>query len=442
MKNIKLAYAGLLALLSLLWWMADPLLPKGYEYFALRTVAINYTGVLAMGVMSAGMLLALRPVSFEPLLGGMDKAYRLHKWLGVTGLVVAIIHWLWAQGTKWAVGWGWLVKPARGPRPEQTDPILRFLQQQRGLAESVGEWAFYAAVVLIVLALVKRFPYRLFVKTHRLLAIAYLALVFHSVVLIPVGYWTQGIGPVMVLLMAGGSASAVMSLLRKVGEQRKVVAEIEELDHFRDNQVLKVGLRLQGQWPGHQAGQFAFVTFDAAEGAHPFTISSGWQDDGRLVFMIKGLGDYTSRLPEVLRVGDTVTVEGPYGRFAFAGDRPRQIWVGGGIGITPFIARLQALAVQADGKPVDLFYSTSAPDEAFIGRLRRAAEAAKARLHVLVTAKDGRLDVARICQAVPEWEKADIWFCGPAGFGQALREGFTARGVPPQDFHQELFDMR
>ena len=100
MKNIKLAYAGLLALLSLLWWMADPLLPKGYEYFALRTVAINYTGVLAMGVMSAGMLLALRPVSFEPLLGGMDKAYRLHKWLGVTGLVVAIIHWLWAQGTK------------------------------------------------------------------------------------------------------------------------------------------------------------------------------------------------------------------------------------------------------------------------------------------------------------------------------------------------------
>ncbi|MFU2488283.1 hypothetical protein [Thauera sp. WH-1] len=37
-----------------------------------------------------------------------------------------------------------------------------FFRGQGGLAESVGEWAFYAAVVLIVLALAKRFPYRLF----------------------------------------------------------------------------------------------------------------------------------------------------------------------------------------------------------------------------------------------------------------------------------------
>ncbi|MFC5770741.1 ferric reductase-like transmembrane domain-containing protein [Thauera sinica] len=442
MRNIKLVYAGFIALLSLLWWMADPLLPSGYGYFALRKVAVNYTGVLGIGVMSAGMILALRPVSLEPVLGGLDKAYRLHKWLGITGLVVAIVHWLWAQGTKWAVGWGWLARPQRGPRPEQTDPFLRFLDGQRNLAETVGEWAFYAAVVLIVLALVKRFPYRLFFKVHRLLALVYLALVFHAVMLIPVGYWTQGIGPVMVLLLAGGTAGAVVSLLRKVGQRRKVVAEIEELAHFHDNRVLKVGLRFQGQWPGHEAGQFAFITFDPAEGAHPFTIASGWQGDGRLFFLIKGLGDYTSRLPDLLHVGDTVIVEGPYGRFAFDGRRQRQIWVGGGIGITPFIARLQALAVESDGKAVDLFYSTSAPDEDFIGRVRRAAEAAKVRLHVLVSAKDGRLDAARICKAVPDWAGADVWFCGPAGFAQSLREGFVAKGLAPSDFHQELFDMR
>ncbi|CAI07582.1 hypothetical protein ebA2594 [Aromatoleum aromaticum EbN1] len=102
MKNIRIAWAGLIAVLSLLWWMADPLLPQGYEYFALRTVVINYTGIIGIGVMSVGMMLALRSVRLEPLLGGMDKAYRLHKWLGITGLGVSIIHWLWAQGTKWA----------------------------------------------------------------------------------------------------------------------------------------------------------------------------------------------------------------------------------------------------------------------------------------------------------------------------------------------------
>ena len=108
MKNIKFAYAGLIVLLSLLWWMADPLLPSGYEYFALRAVAINYTGIIGIGAMSVGMVLALRPVRLEPLLGGLDKTYRLHKWLGITGLVMAVIHWLWARARNGRLaGAGW-----------------------------------------------------------------------------------------------------------------------------------------------------------------------------------------------------------------------------------------------------------------------------------------------------------------------------------------------
>ena len=442
MKRIQWSYLGLLLLLTILWWLADPLLPNGYEYFALRKVAINYTGVLAMGVMSVGMLLALRPVRLEPRLDGLDKSYRLHKWLGITGLALAIAHWLWVQGTRWAVGWGWLVKPPRGPREPVTDPIEIFLRSQRGLAESIGEWAFYAVVVLVVLALVKRFPYRLFHKTHRLLALAYLALVFHSVVLTPMAYWSQPIGIVLAILMLLGSIGAVASLLGRIGHRRKVVGEIEALEHFSDNRVLKVTLCFQERWPGHSAGQFAFVTFSEHEGAHPFTISSSWANDGRLKFMIKGIGDYTARLPQLLHIGAPVTVEGPYGCFEFSSGKQRQIWVGGGIGITPFVARMQTLAVEPDGRKVDLFYSTAEPDTAFIQRLEHYAQAAGVKLHVLVSARDGRLDVERICTAVPDWAQADIWFCGPAGFGQALREGFQARGLAEKDFHQELFDMR
>ncbi len=442
MKHIRFAYAALLLLLTLLWALADPLLPDGYTYFALRTVAINYTGVIGIGVMSVGMILALRPVRLEPVLDGLDKTYRLHKWLGITGLVFSIVHWLWAQGTKWAVGWGWLAKPERAPRPPLTDPVEIFLRAQRGLAETVGEWAFYAAVALIVLALVKRFPYRLFFKTHRLLALAYLALVFHSVLLTPLAYWSQPLGFVMAPLIAGGSVAAVVSLLGRVGRRRKLVGEIEELVAFRDNRVLKVAIRFKDRWPGHRAGQFAFVTFSADEGAHPFTISSDWTGDGRLFFLIKGIGDYTARLPELLHVGDLVTIEGPYGRFDFASGKRRQIWIGGGIGITPFVARMKALAVAADGRAVDLFYSTAEPDERFIERLRHDAEASGVNLHVLVSSRDGRLDVARVCREVPAWAEADVWFCGPAGFGQALREGFAAKGLATDDFHQELFDMR
>ena len=442
MRNIKLTWVALITGLTLLWLQAEPILSASYPFFTLRAAILQYTGILGIGVMSVGMLLALRPVRIEPWLGGLDKAYRLHKWLGITGLVIAVTHWAWVKVPKWAVGWGWLVKPKRGPRAEETVAIFRLFREQRDLAESIGEWAFYAAVVLIAIALIKRFPYRHFFKTHRLLAAVYLLLVFHSVVLMNFGYWSQPVGPVMALLMAGGSVAAVMSLRRKVGARRRALGTIEALVHHPDNRVLKVSIKLQGHWPGHEAGQFAFVTFERSEGAHPFTISSAWQGDGRMSFLIKGIGDYTGQLPDTLRVGQPATVEGPYGRFSFTGEKTRQVWVAGGIGITPFIARMQALALAPDGREVDLFYSTSAPDAVFIDKVRQRAEDAGVKLHVLVSQRDGRLDARRIAAAVPDWKTADFWFCGPAAFGGALREAFTAQGLPAADFHQELFDMR
>ena len=149
------------------------------------------------------MLLAIRPVVLEPYLGGLDKMYRLHKWLGISGLVISLSHWLMAQVPKWLVGWGLLERPLRPPRPAlAADSIQHFFTNQRHLAESIGEWAFYGALLLMVLALVQRFPYRWFFKTHRLLAVTYLALAWHSVVLMKFNYWSGVLGPVMAVLMA------------------------------------------------------------------------------------------------------------------------------------------------------------------------------------------------------------------------------------------------
>lgn len=442
MKNIKLGYVLVLATLSMLWLAADPLLLQGDRFFALRNLLVHYTGVIGIGVMSVGMLLALRPLWVEPLLGGIDKVYRLHKWLGVTGLTIAVAHWLWAKGPKWAVGWGWLARPPRGPRPEQTVEIFRFFQEQRGVAEAIGEWALYAFFVLAALALIKRFPYRRFFQTHRLLALVYLALVAHGVILLPFAYWSTPLGIALGVLMAGGSVAAVVSLLRRIGTNRRAVGEIAALDYHADNHVLEVVVKLQGRWSGHRAGQFAFVAFDEREGPHPFTISSAWNSDGRMTFLIKGLGDYTRTLPDKLKVGDPVQVEGPYGRFDFDDAQPRQIWVAGGIGITPFIARMQALANRAHGAQIDLFYSTSAPDEGFIGRLRRLSQQAQVRLHVRVAPREGRLEADSIRASVPDWHAASFWFCGPAAFGRALRRAFLGQGLRPAHFHQELFEMR
>lgn len=89
---------------------SDGLVQPG-SFFRWRAVWMQYSGVLGIGVMSLAMLLAIRPVVLEPHLGGLDKMYRLHKWLGIAGLTLSVSHWLMAQVPKWLVGWGLLGTP-------------------------------------------------------------------------------------------------------------------------------------------------------------------------------------------------------------------------------------------------------------------------------------------------------------------------------------------
>ncbi len=445
MKKIHWSFWGLLLALTALWLLADTLWPAQGGYFAFRTVWVQYSGVLAMALMSVAMVLATRPQWLEPHLGGLDKMYRLHKWLGIGALVLGIVHWLWAKGTKWAVGWGWLQRPARGGgTPPEYSGLEAMLRGWRHTAEGMGEWAFYAAVLLIALALIKRFPYRLFAKTHKLLAVAYLVLAFHTVVLLKFAYWAQPIGWVTALLTAAGTVSALWVLFGRVGAARRAGATIEALQPYPALEVLETTLRVDEDWRGHQPGQFAFVTSSRAEGAHPYTIASAWDPQQRhITFITKALGDHTAALPHKLSVGQRVTVEGPYGCFTFGGPQPHQIWIGAGVGITPFIGRMKQLAREGTAaREIDLFHSNRVEDPVALEKLRADALAAGVRLHVLVDGRDGRLSGERLRTTVPNWREASVWFCGPPRFGQALRADLLTQGLPAAAFHQELFEMR
>ncbi|WP_072393969.1 ferric reductase-like transmembrane domain-containing protein [Hyphomicrobium sp. CS1GBMeth3] len=445
MKNIKTAFIVFIAALTGLWLLADTVWPEPLTYFSFRSVFVQYTGIIAIGAMSAATLLAFRPIWPERHLGGLDKMYRLHKWLGITALVVGLVHWWWAKGTKWMVGWGWLTRPERRPRGDQIyGPLEGWLRSQRGLAEFAGEWAFYAAVVLIVLALWKRFPYHLFARTHKWIAVAYLILVYHAVILIKTDYWSEPIGWATGILMLAGAGAAFIALSRRIGHDRKADGVIEEITYYPELRVLETAIRMSDdRWKGHKAGQFAFVTSNKSEGAHPYTIASAWDPkERRIVFITKALGDHTGRLRDTLKVGMPVSVEGPYGCFTFSDQHPRQIWIGAGIGITPFIARMKHLARSPSSQEITLFHPTMDFEQVAIDKLTADARAADVRLHVLVDAKDGLLDADRIRQAVPDWRSASIWFCGPPGFGEALRKDFVAHGFDASKFHQELFEMR
>ena len=444
MKPIKLALWLFLIALTGVWLLADTFLPRPLSYFSFREVFVQYSGVIAIAVMSVAMLLAVRPVWMERPLCGLDKMYRLHKWLGISALVFAVLHWWWALGTKWMVGWGWLDRPQRRNRgAEVLSDLEHWLRSQRGVAEWLGEWTFYVAAVLLILALIKWFPYRWFKQTHKWLAVAYLLLVYHSAVLLKFDYWAQPIGWVVTVLMVVGSVSALLVLLGQVGRRRQVKGVIRSLRRYPGVHVIEGCIELEDSWPGHCPGQFAFVTSKKSEGAHPYTIASAWNpDDPALTFVIKQLGDWTGQLDDWLHVGLPVKVEGPYGCFDFNDGLPRQIWVGAGIGITPFIAKMKHLAHSGGQQQIDLFHTTTDFDQGAIDKLCADAAAANINLHLTVTTRDGHLTPAQIRDAVPQWREGSVWFCGPSGFGDELKRDFVKQGLPAARFHQELFAMR
>ena len=443
--RIKVFLLAGIVLLAALWLFADTLVPQPFTYFNFRDAFVQFTGVLAIGCMSLALLLALRPRWLEPHLDGLDKMYRLHKWLGISVLVASVLHWWFAQGTRWMLRWGWLAPRARGGGGAQPHPgaVEAFLGSQRGLAQSLGQWAFYLAAALLVLALVKRFPYRLFARTHVLLAPAYLVLAWHTLVLARFAYWKQPVGWVLVVLLATGSVASLIALFGRIGAACKTQGTIETVQHYPALDVVEARVALEPGWPGHAAGQFAFVCSDRREGAHPYTMASAWTPpENHVTFVAKALGDHTRRLKHWLKPGMRVTVEGPYGCFHFDDGLPRQIWVGAGVGIVPFVARMKQLATERHAEAIDLFHPTSVHEPPAMAKLTAYAKAAGVRLHVAVSGQDRRLDGDRIRSEVPDWREASIWFCGPRAFGESLRADFIAHGLPAARFHQELFEMR
>lgn len=196
----------------------------------------------------------------------------------------------------------------------------------------------------------------------------------------------------------------------------------------------------------HKAGQFAFVNFEqlTLRETHPYTISSAPQPDGSLRFLVKGLGSYTKRLGTALEVGDKARVSGPHGHFTLKNTDSAQVWIGGGIGITPFMAWAQTLPDDWS-TPTHLYYCVRDEKDAIhYEELRDAANRVDNFDVTLVTSSRGkRLSAEQIAtQLGQEIHTAHAYFCGPQKMRDALNKGLAKRGMPSSNFHYEEFEMR
>lgn len=208
--------------------------------------------------------------------------------------------------------------------------------------------------------------------------------------------------------------------------------------------LTEISLRPLGRPLAFAPGQFAMVYLEGKDGwhRHPFTIASAPHEDVVRV-AVKALGDYTSRLHELVVPGMPAVIGGPHGRFVHWKGTARQIWLAGGVGVAPFLSWLRALERHPLPSRVDFFYSADG-EAPFADELRAIADDQPAlRLHLVDTAVDGRLTPEQVLAlAGGDPRSLSVFMCGPGPMLRTFETQLRLAGVRGRRIHREYFDWR
>jgi predicted ferric reductase len=213
-------------------------------------------------------------------------------------------------------------------------------------------------------------------------------------------------------------------------------------------------------------GQFAFVTFRSemlkrhfrpfsifSEGQfgilvmrpgavahqyHPFSITSS-PNGSTLSVVVKAVGDYTKAMAQ-LESGAAARIEGPFGTFSYLKiDNPRQVWIAGGIGVTPFLSMARSL--EPSEREIDFYYAMEDGHQGYYLDEFYAIADRVPRLRVIPIRRDrlGFVTAADIQGVSRNLTKKDILICGPPPMVRGLTDQLIELGVPRSQVHYELF---
>jgi ferredoxin-NADP reductase/MOSC domain-containing protein YiiM/ferredoxin len=209
--------------------------------------------------------------------------------------------------------------------------------------------------------------------------------------------------------------------------------------------------------PAAAPGQYLTVRVRPDADAHQLTRSyslSDVADERGYRISVKREGACSRYLDERVSVGDLLDVAAPRGSFVLReGTRP-VVLISAGVGATPVLAMLHALAREHATRPVWWLHGARNHDEQAFGAEVDELLAALPDHHRLVAYSkpddadqdgtdhdiSGRLDLAAIERArVPK--DADYYLCGPDGFMRAIGAALAARGVAPERIATEVFGV-
>ena len=382
----------------------------------IEAVFSQYLGSVALICMGISQVLATRLKILEVIFGGLDRIYVQHKWLGITAMITLMLH-------------------------DVIDSEMKNLGRETWLAdiaEESGEIALYGLLILVFVTLVTQIPYGMWKKSHKFIGVFYALCAFHFLFILKPFALTDPLGIYLSSFCIVGIASYLYLLLIERFMRRDKPYQVAEIQSHGG--VTELSLTPVQKGITHKPGQFAFL--DLGGERHPFTVASAPNKTQTLRFFVKSLGNYTQDLPDRIKAGSPAKVSQGYGRFLFKRKSQTQVWIAGGIGITPFIAWIDSLEATSP-QQIHLYHCIRGAFP-FTSQLQEIVrQYPNVTLNIINSAIEPRLSASRLKADLKEqFSSASFSFCGPEAMRESLKEELASLGISKSRLRYEEFELR
>ncbi|MGP5686302.1 ferredoxin reductase family protein [Psychrobacter glacincola] len=393
------------------------------DTWATAATASLILGASALACMAGSCILASRWHGIEWLFGGLDRVYEAHKWFGIWALVFAAYHLVFkAELDAWQ--------------------LASIIELPKYWTRLVRQLSFVVLGLIILLALNRKIPYGNWRWLHKFSGPLFLIVILHWLSIESPITLTSPAGIWLASLCAVGVIAALYKMLLYPFIAKSGEYKLSSVSHGTAAVHLEFEpIRNSFQF---EAGQFAFISLKEAglHEPHPFTIANAHSDNGHIHFVIRELGDYTKKLSKKAKVGMLADIYAPYGDFKRLPSAKREIWIGAGVGISPFISWLEDKTV-GHFERATLVYCFN-PSRAFPSaeHMQKMTDQSGAEFVASPSASDALAETIR--QAITEVSPEDIQisFCGPKGLLQKVEGLMKENSIPANNIHYEFFDFR
>ncbi|MFH0978749.1 MAG: ferric reductase-like transmembrane domain-containing protein [Candidatus Woesearchaeota archaeon] len=437
MNTKKILGWAMLALIAvvpgILWYFLKP--SSTLTGYALLTQSLGQLAALTgVTLFALSFVLSTRMVWIEDLFGGLDKVYVVHAMVGATALVLLLFHPILLVLKYF---------------PGRSETAAQYLLPGSHWSVNFGIIALTLLIALIYVTLYTKIKYNKWKNTHTFLGAVFIIAVLHIFLVrgdasrdsIFTGYYAFA----AIVSLIGISSFSYTLLIKKSG-LHEAIFTVQKIEKKKQG-VYEIGLKPKHKPIRYKSGQFVFLRFyneALTTEAHPFSIISK-SNEPEVKVIIKDLGDFTNKI-ERLKVEDEVAIEGPYGRFnynkRFSCD---QVWIAGGIGITPFIGMAADFAEMRQTCTIDLYHTVRNKEDLIaFDYLKSLEKETKRKFRIIpwISSESGHIDAKVIAQYSKELKHKEIFICGPKGFKAAFTKGLAEMGVPKTRIHQEEFSFR